>query len=283
MMKIRYIPFGYKYENGQKVINEKESVAVIEIFTRYLKREGVMAIANDLTERRIEYMPNEFEWNKSRVLRVVKDARYIGENKFPSIIDKPTFNAVRALYNEKRTVTENFLDKDVHRILIPVKCPECGGIMKRRCDCRRKNHEKWYCQNKDCKKVITIKDDAFIKRLIDILNELIEKSGGIEYSLREDFSGGELPAMKNEIENLFINPSKNEEKIREKINEYFSEIYNKADKNTGKTMRIKTALKNVAPQTEFSPKLLSSVAEVIKLYSDGEVGIILINGSEIRR
>lgn len=142
-MKIRYIPFGYKYENGQKVINEKEAVAVIEIFTRYLKREGVMAIANDLTERRIEYMPNEFEWNKSRVLRVVKDARYIGENKFPPIIDKPTFNAVQALYNEKRTVTENFLDKAVHRILIPVKCPECGGVMKRRCDCRRKNHEKW--------------------------------------------------------------------------------------------------------------------------------------------
>ena len=87
-MKIRNIPFGYKYENGQKVINEKESVAVIEIFTRYLKREGVMKIANDLTERRIEYMPNEFEWNKSRVLRVVKDARYIGGKKFPPIIDK---------------------------------------------------------------------------------------------------------------------------------------------------------------------------------------------------
>ena len=132
-------------------------------------------------------------------------------------------------------------------------------------------------------KVITIKDDAFIKRLIDILNELIEKCKDIEYSPREDFSGGELPAIKNEIENLFINPSKNEEKIREKINEHFSEIYNKADKNTGKTMRIKSALKNVVPQTEFSPKLLSSVAEAIKLYSDGEVGIILINGSEIRR
>ena len=89
--------------------------------------------------------------------------------------------------------------------------------------------------------------------------------------------------MKNEIENLFINPSKNEEKIREKINEYFSEIYNKADKNTGKTMRIKSALKNVVPQTEVSPKLLSSVAEVIKLYPDGDVGVVLLNGSEIRR
>ena len=98
------------------------------------------------------------------------------------------------------------------------------------------------------------------------MNELIEKCEDIEYSPREDFSGGELPAIKNEIENLFINPSKNEKKIREKINEYFSEIYNKADKNMGKTMRIRTALKNAAPQTELSPKLLSSVAEVIKSY-----------------
>ena len=101
-MKIRYIPFGYKYENGQKVINEKESVAVIEIFTRYLKREGVMKIANDLTERRIEYMPNEFEWNKSRVLRVVKDARYNGENKFPPIIDKPTCRAISTFPTKTR-------------------------------------------------------------------------------------------------------------------------------------------------------------------------------------
>ena len=116
MMKVRYIPFGYKYENGQKVINEKESVAVIEIFTRYLKREGVMAIANDLTERRIEYMPNEFEWNKSRVLRVVKDARYIGENKFPPIIDKPTFNTVQALYNEKRTVLRVAVERIQERL-----------------------------------------------------------------------------------------------------------------------------------------------------------------------
>ena len=283
MMKIRNIPFGYKYENGQKVINEEESVAVIEIFTRYLKRDGVWAIANDLTERQIEYMPNEFTWNKSRVLRVVKDARYIGGKKFPPIIDKPIFNVVQALYNEKRTVTENFLDKDVHRIGIPVKCPECNGVMKRHCDCRRKNHEKWYCQNKDCKKVITIKDDVLIKRLIDIMNELIEKSEDIEYKPREDFSDGELPEMKNEIDNLFINPSKNEEKIREKIGAYFSEIYNKADKNIGKTMRIKSALKNAVPQTEFSPKLLSSIAEAIKLYSDGAVGVILINGLEIRR
>ena len=55
------------------------------------------------------------------------------------------------------------------------------------------------------------------------------------------------------------------------------------DRNTGKTMRIRSALKNAVPQTEFSPKLLSSIAEAIKLYSGGEVGIILINGSEIRR
>ena len=115
------------------------------------------------------------------------------------------------------------------------------------------------------------------------MNELIEKCEDIEYKPREDFSDGELPEMKNEIENLFINPSKNEEKIREKIGAYFSEIYNKADKNIGKTMRIKSALKNVVPQTEFSPKLLSFIAETIKLYSDGEVGIILINGAEIRR
>ena len=141
--------------------------------------------------------------------------------------------------------------------------------MKRRCDCRRKNHEKWYCQNKDCKKVITIKDDAFIKRLIDILNELIKKCEDIEYSPREDFSGGELPAIKNEIENLFINPSKNEEKIQEKINEYFSEIYNKADKNMGKTMRIaRSEPENISANVKWGKLQSAKKGKVAFMYKN---------------
>ena len=59
-MKKRNMLFGYKFENGKKVIEEKESKIVVEIYTRYLKRETVLAIANDLTKRRIEYVPSRY-------------------------------------------------------------------------------------------------------------------------------------------------------------------------------------------------------------------------------
>ena len=166
-MKKRNMLFGYKVENGQKVIEEKESKIVVEIYTRYLKRETVLSIANDLTKRRIEYVPSRYEWNKPRVLRVVKDERYIGADKFPPLIDKSVFYAAQSLNSQKRTIKEDFLDKDVHRM--------------------------------------------------------------------------------------------------------------------GKTMRIKNTLKNTPLQTKFSPELLNSIAEAIKLYPDGDVAIVLINGQEIRR
>lgn len=157
-MKKRNMLFGYKVENGQKVIEEKESKIVVEIYTRYLKRETVLAIANDLTKRRIEYVPSRYEWNKPRVLRVVKDERYIGADKFPPLIDQSVFYAAQSLNSQKRTIKEDFLDKDVHRIGVPIKCSVCGS------------------------KIITIKDDVLINCLIDIMNALIEKNDDIEYT-----------------------------------------------------------------------------------------------------
>ena len=274
--------FGYKVENGQKVIEEKESKIVIEIYTRYLKHETVLAIANDLTKRRIEYVPRRYEWNKPRVLRVVKDERYIGADKFPPLIDKSVFYAAQSLNSQKRTIKEDFLDKDVHRISVPIKCPVCGSIMKRKCDCRKKNPEKWYCSNKDCRKIITIKDEVLINSLIEILNGLIENTDVIEYNPQDKQSDKILILLENEIENLYVNPRKNEETICNKLNSYFAELYRSVDKNVGKTMRIKNTLNNTPLQTKFSPELLSSIAEAIKLYPDGDVAIVLINGQEIR-
>ena len=281
-MKKRNMLFGYKVENGQKVIEEKESKIVVEIYTRYLKRETVLAIANDLTKRRIEYVPSRYEWNKPRVLRVVKDERYIGADKFPPLIDKSIFYAAQSLNSQKRTINEGFLDKDVHRIGVPIKCSVCGSILKRKCDCRKKNPEKWYCSNKDCRKIITIKDDVLINYLIDVMNALIEKNDNIEYIPQEKEGNTKLIFLENEIENLYANPRSNEENIRNKLSTYFAELYKSVDKNAGKTMRIKNTLKNTSLQTKFSPELLSSIAEAIKLYPDGNVAIVLMNGQEIR-
>ena len=281
-MKKRNMLFGYKVENGQKVIEEKESKIVVEIYTRYLKRETVLAIANDLTKRRIEYVPSRYEWNKPRVLRVVKDERYIGADKFPPLIDKSVFYAAQSLNSQKRTIKEDFLDKDVHRIGVPIKCSVCGSILKRKCDCRKKNPEKWYCSNKDCRKIITIKDDVLINYLIDVMNALIEKNDDIEYIPQEKGDNNKPILLENEMKDLYVNPRSNEENIRNKLNSYFAELYKSVDKNVGKTMRIKNTLKNTPLQTKFSPELLSSIAEAIKLYPDGNVAIVLMNGQEIR-
>ena len=282
-MKKRNMLFGSKVENGQKVIEEKESKIVVEIYTRYLKRETVLAIANDLTKRQIEYVPSRYEWNKPRVLRVVKDERYIGADKFPPLIDKSVFYAAQSLNSQKRTIKEDFLDKDVHRIGVPIKCSVCGSIVKRKCDCRKKNPEKWYCSNKDCRKIITIKDDVLINYLIDVMNALIEKNDDIEYIPQEKGDDNKPILLENEMKDLYVNPRSNEENIRNKLNSYFAELYKSVDKNMGKTMRIKNTLKNTSLQTKFSPELLSSIAEAIKLYPDGDVAIVLINGQEIRR
>lgn len=283
-MKIRNLPFGYRFKDGQIVAEEKESSIVSEVFRRYLNREYVAMIAQDLKDRRIEYLPNEYEWNKWRVLRIVKDERYLGDGKYIKIVDNETFLATKKLYAEKRTIENGYLKKDIHLIKIPIKCAECGAVMKRRCDYRRKNHEKWYCSNGECKNVVTLKDDIIIKRLIIIMNRIVGKPECVEHPFKIDLNNDiEITSCKAEIERLYENPKKNEKIIRETLEKYFSILYERTDKNIGKTMRLRNRLQNAEPLISFSASLLNEIADAIKLYSDGTVGVVLINGQEIRR
>lgn len=121
-----------------------------------------------------------------------------------------------------------------------------------------------------------------INYLIDVMNALIEKKITSMYIPQEKGDNTKLICLENEMENLYANPRSNEENIRNKLSIYFAELYKSVDKNAGKTMRIKNTLKNTSLQTKFSPELLSSIAEAIKLYPDGDVAIVLMNGQEIR-
>lgn len=51
-MEKRYIPFGYRVENGKKVINKEEASVVRRIYEMRIKGEGVSAIGKQLYDER---------------------------------------------------------------------------------------------------------------------------------------------------------------------------------------------------------------------------------------
>ena len=93
-MKIRNIPFGWKYENGKKVLHEREADVLRNMYRDYIQGGSLAASVRLLELLRIEYQDGKTGWNKSRVRRLLSDKRYLGTEEYPPIIDQKTFEAV---------------------------------------------------------------------------------------------------------------------------------------------------------------------------------------------
>ena len=100
-MKIRNILFGYRYTEGKLVFHPTESEVMKEIYKAYLEGNSLLKLSERLNERQIEYMPGVVGWNKSRIMRLLSDQRYMGNEKYPALIDRKTYEAIQTLKDEK--------------------------------------------------------------------------------------------------------------------------------------------------------------------------------------
>ena len=108
------VPLGYDVKDKHLVVNELEAVTVREVFDLYEQHRSTLAVARLLTERRRATKrhrgrgkPREtFVWTKDDVTRVLRNPLCAGwmrlrdelhEGEHQAIIDRATFNRVRAL------------------------------------------------------------------------------------------------------------------------------------------------------------------------------------------
>ena len=87
-MKNRTIPYGYTYAEGRIILHPQESEIVREVCQDYLSGQSMLWIAQGLNNRMIEYMVGVYGWNKARIKRIIEDKRYLGDEKYPAIINK---------------------------------------------------------------------------------------------------------------------------------------------------------------------------------------------------
>lgn len=126
-MKNRRFPYGYEMQNGLIVICLKEVDTVKQIFSQYLNGENLTNIAERLTENQIEFLPGEYNWNKSRIKRMIEDKRYIGGDNYPAIIDKDTFQRANVEKNNRIRNINPVSLLDIAKGLTADKIPTARG------------------------------------------------------------------------------------------------------------------------------------------------------------
>lgn len=280
-MKHRNILFGYRYDNGKIVLDETKVIAVKFIFSEYISGKSLSSIAKELNARKTEYVSGVDGWNKSRIMRLLEDERYIGAKKHPIIISKNEFDGVRRIREIKNRGKIDNEKNEVFTIKLPLICPYCGGILKRRVDSRYKNSIKWDCKNPDCKTAIVKLDEDLLSDLTELLNSLIFLPDRVEIPKNGNMSKEEL--ISKGIEAVCSEIYDDRETGRKKILELAAKRYKEIDSSVCVAKMIRDIFTTIQPLKKFSKELLNRTTKEIKLYKNGSVSLILKNGQEITR
>lgn len=89
---MRSIPYGYRIEDGQAVIDEKEGQIVKQAYQAYLSGKSLNTISNILGINR----------NHCGIANLLQDRRYLGTSFYPSIIDSDLFEEVQLAREKSR-------------------------------------------------------------------------------------------------------------------------------------------------------------------------------------
>ena len=283
-MKNRNILYGYCYKDGRITVHERDSEIVKWICQDYLNGKSLSAIANELNARQVEYMDGVIGWNKARIMRMLEDVRYVGDERYPSIIDQETYEALRRLKDSKNGQKEVNRQADIFQLSLPVRCPKCNGIMKRRVDSRREIPMRWDCENGECKTVVGITDEALLTAITEVLNTAIADPEIITIPTEKEIEPSfELRKLNNEITRAFDSIQIDRNAVREMMIRYASMKYAELDSAVSKAKRLKDLFTDSKMMTSFSVDFLERTTDEIMLYTDGTIGLILENRQEIRK
>jgi hypothetical protein len=81
-----HTPFGYRIENGKAVIDKDAAEQIKELFQSYLSGDSLATAAKKAGIKAFH----------SGIGRMLRNTRYLGDEFYPPIIDKDTFNTAEA-------------------------------------------------------------------------------------------------------------------------------------------------------------------------------------------
>ena len=101
----RKLPFGYQMRMGEIVQNELEAKAVQDIFLQYTLGASLKEIAAQMSKTGSAYDEGK-SWNKNMVARILENAKYIGANNYPELVNTTLFESAAEKRQTKQRLPE---------------------------------------------------------------------------------------------------------------------------------------------------------------------------------
>lgn len=283
-MKNRNIPFGYRFDGGIAVIDSTERKTLERIIAEYIDGKSLLKIAEALNADSIEYMPGTIGWNKARIMRILDDHRYIGEDGLPMLIDAATFELLKTKKTSKNNLRETDFNSDIFKMSDKVRCAKCGSVMHRRHDSRIKCADRWTCESNDCNTLVGIADSDLISKITECLNIIIGNANIIECSTHTSITAKtEVMKTENEIGRVLDTRGFDIAEAKKKMLECVSLKYTCIPKDNNISERMKAEFEASSPLSTFSCDLFEKTVSEVLLEANGDIILKLRNGQMIRK
>ena len=120
----RKLPFGYQMRMGEIIRNEPEAKAVQDIFLQYTLGASLKEIAEQMGKIGPAYDEGK-SWNKNMVARILENAKYIGTDSHPKLVDIKLFEAAAEKRQTKQRLPERTpVQKALKRVCSKPPSPE---------------------------------------------------------------------------------------------------------------------------------------------------------------
>lgn len=206
--KLGYVPYGYRWENGEIIVDPEQAVIVKRIFSELLAGEGTDAIAKNLNTENVPTKKGG-RWTSSSIRGILANEKYTGDCIFQktytdsnfnrhkndgqldqyyvadhheAIISHEDFDAAAALIeqraNEKGIIRGSNKYQQRYAFSGKIICSECGDTFRRRIHTSTYvKYPAWVCNTHltDTSKcsMLYLKDDDIKLAFATMINKLI--------------------------------------------------------------------------------------------------------------
>ena len=280
-MKNRMLPFGYAYNHGAVVVNGDEAAVLAEIFEQYLSGSSLLQIARELNARRVPYAPGIENWNKARLMRMLEDPRYTGNDEFPQLLSKERAAELKRIKAARNTQSTIDRTQPVYHLCVPILCPNCGSPMGRRSNRECRIPQRWACKNPQCHTWIGITDEALLGEITGLLNDVIAHPERLQAPAGAYTPSGTVQRLEAEIRQTLERGSFDKAALRQKILDCAARKYREIEDTAYLTEALKAELEQSSPLSAYSEALTRRCVRAIHLQADATVHLTLVNGQTI--
>ena len=275
MLKNRYIPYGYTMENGDIVIEQSEAKIIRYIFETYIAGATLKDIADRLTAQQVVYSEKKTEWNKARVMRILDNVKYLGDDTFPQIIDEGLFVEAARQKTARQRTTPADTEQEIHVLKGYIVCGKCGCVMKRRVERKCKYKERWYCSNPDCDNNVHIRDTVILKKVQTLTMRMVEDDYTPEERKMPTTDTSDTLRIKSELEDELARPNVNAQRALELCIELVQIQYEGIQSIPGIRANVREGKENLS-------QLLERTVDKIILYEDGAAELVTKSNIKIK-